>query len=378
MSWKVPLFDLDYDKSEENAVVEVLNSKWLTQGEKTIEFETKFASFLEKDLQGVAVSSCTAALYMSLLVAEVGKGDEVIVSGLSFIAAVNSVAFSGATAILADSTSLVDWNISVEDIRNKITSRTKALIIVHFAGVPCDMDEITAICEEYNILLIEDCAHAIGSEYKGEKCGTFGDISCFSFFSNKNLSTGEGGMFVTRNEEFYKKARLLRSHGMTSLTVERHTGKNISYDVVQPGLNFRIDEIRSALGITQLDKLENNNLKRKIIAHEYYKLFKGSGVIIPFHPLENTKTSCYHIFPVLVPSDVERKFIIEKLKNNGIQTSIHYPAVNSFNYYSKKIKYNLPVADKISEKVITLPIFPGMSTEQTLIVVKEFLNTIHE
>ena len=256
--WKVPLFDLEYDHQEIEAVVKVLESKWLSSGPRTQQFEEKFAKYLGGNVHCCAVSSCTASLHMALLLAGIKPDDEVILSGLSFVAALNMVTLVGATPVLADSKSLEDWNVSMNDIEQKITSKTKAVIVVHYAGYPCDMEELMFLVKKYDLILIEDVAHAIGAKYKGKKCGTFGDISCFSFFSNKNLSTGEGGMFVTSDSELGKKSKLFRSHGMTSMTVDRHERETISYDVVMPGVNYRMNEITAALGLVQLGKLDQN------------------------------------------------------------------------------------------------------------------------
>jgi dTDP-4-amino-4,6-dideoxygalactose transaminase len=369
--WKVPLFDLNYDDSEIKAVKEVLENKWLSAGPKVKEFETQFADYLGEDIKCCAIANCTSALHISLLVSDIKKGDEVILSGLTFIAALNVVTYSGATPVLADCKSYKDWNVSVSDISSKITKKTRAIMIVHFAGYPCDMSELIMLAKDNNIILIEDVAHAIGAEYKGRKCGTFGDIACFSFFANKNLSTGEGGMFVTKSEEFLKRARLLLSHGMTSMTIERHAGRTISYDVIEPGFNYRMDEIRAALGIAQLSKLDEGNKKRNKLVKEYVKKLKTvDALIIPFSEILSDRKPACHIFPVLLPEHVNRKNLIEYLKGKGIQTSIHYPAFNQFSYYRDRIKENLIIANEISNRVVTLPLYPGMTVENLEFVVE--------
>lgn len=367
--WKIPLFDLNYDENETNAVLEVLRSRWLTTGPKTQEFEENFSRYLCSDVFSVAVSSCTAALHMALLANEISDGDEVIISGLTFVACLNIVKLVGAKPVCADSKSFFDWNVSPDDIQEKITPRTKAIIVVHYAGYPCDMDEICKIAESNNLILIEDVAHAVGAEYKGRKCGTFGDISCFSFFSNKNLSTGEGGLIVTRDKKYHEKFRLLRSHGMTSMTVERFNKKTISYDVVMAGLNYRIDEIRSALGIEQLKKLDDNNRKRKVLV-EYYRsaLTDCEGLIIPWNQSLCDRTSSYHIFPVLLPEHIDRKSVMDSLKEKGIQTSIHYPAFREFSYYRDIIKERIEVAEEISRRALTLPLYPSMTLQDITFV----------
>lgn len=362
--WKIPLFDLNYDENESKAVQDVLDSKWLSSGPKVEEFENKFANYLGSEVKCSAVSSCTAALHMALLLNNIKAGDEVIISGLTFIAALNVISIVGATPVLADCKSLDDWNVSVKDIESKITGKTKAVIIVHYAGYPCDMEEIVELTKRRNLILIEDAAHAPGAEYKGQKCGTFGDIACFSFFSNKNLSTGEGGMFVTKDKEIDKQVKLLRSHGMTSMTIDRHQGKAISYDVVRLGLNYRMDEIRAALGIIQLSKLDKSNEVRKKLVEKYINsLASIKGIIIPWENPSNDKMSSYHIFPILLPKNADRIKIIDYLKEKGIQTSIHYPAFQEFSYYKQLINSNVQIANEISERVLTLPLYPTMNNE---------------
>lgn len=377
--WKIPLFDLNYDKNEKNAVLGVLESKWLTTGNKTQEFEKSFSEYLGNNIYSVAVTNCTAALHMALIANNISNGDEVIISGLTFVACLNMVSLTGAKPVLAESKSLYDWNVSADDIEKKITPKTKAVIIVHFAGYPCDMDEISQVVKKHNILLIEDVAHAVGADYKEQKCGTIGDIGCFSFFSNKNLSVGEGGMLTTSNPNLYEKFRLLRSHGMTSMTIERHNSRTISYDVVMTGLNYRIDEIRSALGVEQLKKLDESNKKRKLLVEKYHaELSEIDNIIVPWRePLED-RTSSYHIFPILLPKNTDRKAIMEYLKAQGIQTSIHYPAFNNFSYYKNIINEDLKVANEISDRVLTLPLYPTMSFENIEIVNNQLKQALTE
>ncbi|MEK7274169.1 MAG: DegT/DnrJ/EryC1/StrS family aminotransferase [Candidatus Desantisbacteria bacterium] len=310
----------------------------------TIEFEKKFGEFLGKDVKCTAVSSGTAALHMALLALEIGIGDEVIIPSLTFVADINVVKMTGAAPVLADSTSFEDWNINPTEIEKKITDRTKAVIVVHYAGYPCDMDAIMKICREHNLFLIEDAAHAVGAEYKGQQCGTFGDIAAFSFFTNKNLSVGEGGMYVARLNELDKKGKYLRSHGMTALTLDRHHGRAVSYDVVQPGLNYRIDEMRAALGIVQLEKLTEANRQRMILVKAYVEhLLAVDELIVPFVNYSNCMPA-YHIFPVLLPEGVNRLTVIGWLKDTGIQSSIHYPAFNEFSAYKEEGLCNTPIA----------------------------------
>lgn len=376
--WTIPLFDLNYDYREEKAVIEVLRSKWLTSGPKTDQFENLFTEYLGDGIHSVACSSGTAALHMALMIAGIMPNDEVILPGLTFVADLNVVMMAGAVPVLADCNSVEDWNISPDDAASKITPRTKALVVVHYAGYPCEMDKMVQLCKKNNIVLIEDVAHAIGATYRGHKCGTIGDIGCFSFFSNKNLSVGEGGMLVASNKEAAEKSKLLRSHGMTSMTIERHSGAKQSYDVLMPGLNYRIDELRSALGIIQLQKLDSANRKREEIVQKYlHRLKNVDEISVPFQNPDPLLKPSYHIFPVLLSEETHRADLRNFLRKNGIQTSIHYPAFSHFTYYKNIIKDQVENAETIAKRVMTLPLFPSMTYAQVDTVVDaivEFIN----
>ncbi len=369
--WKIQLFKLNYDEQESKAVKDVVDSGWITMGEKTKEFELNFAKYLGNSTECIAVSNGTAALHMALLALGIGAGDEVIIPSLTFVADINTVKIVGAKPVVADCTSHEDWNISPKDIESKITSRTKAIMIVHYAGYPCDMDAILEICARKNIALIEDAAHAPGAKYKGISCGTMGDIGCFSFFTNKNLSVGEGGMVSSKNPVVSQSLRYLRSHGMTALTLDRHKGRAITYDVEQPGLNYRIDEMRSALGLVQLQKLPNANKQREILVKEYIRLLNGIEKIkIPFLFQLGTQdyVPSYHIFPILLRDDVDRLAIIASLKESGVQSSIHYPAFQEFTAYVDADLDKTPIANDISKRELTLPLYPTMTLDEVALV----------
>lgn len=370
--WKVQLFKLNFDHREAEAVAAVIESGWLTMGERTTSFESQFSSFLGAGAKAAAVSNGTAALHLALLALGIGDGDEVIVPAQTFVADINAVMLTGARPVMADCASFDDWNVSVEDIERKITSRTRGVMIVHYAGVPCDMDAITALCRERNLSLIEDCAHAPGATYKGRAVGTFGDVGCWSFFTNKNLSVGEGGMVTTLSPELDRQMRYLRSHGMTTLTLDRHQGRAITYDVVRPGLNYRIDEMRAALGIVQLAKLGEANAARKRIVERYREAFSGlPGLVIPFASTGDREPS-YHIFPVLLPQGMDRMQVIGELKRDGVQSSIHYPAIHEFSAYADMDLGHTPIADAVSKRELTLPLYPGMTDEDVETVISAF------
>ncbi len=366
--WKTPLFELNYDERELRAAMEVIRSGWITMGEKTESFEKAFAEFLGEGALCTATSSGTAALHMALLAAGVGPGDEVIVPALTFVADINVVQIVGASPIVVDCLSHEDWNISPEGIGAALTPRTKAVLVVHYAGYACDMDAIRAAlraaADGKLIYLIEDCAHAPGARYRGRACGTIGDIGCFSFFTNKNLSVGEGGMFVTRSAQLHEKGRHLRSHGMTTLTLDRHRGRAVSYDVMEPGLNYRLDEIRAAMGLVQLEKLPEANRRRGELVQRYRELLdRVPRVRVPFRNHALGEPS-YHIFPLLLEEAVDRMAVIAGLKQQGIQSSIHYPPFAQFTAYRASGLSHTPIAWDISKRELTLPLFPTMSFGQ--------------
>jgi dTDP-4-amino-4,6-dideoxygalactose transaminase len=364
-NWEIPLSDLTFDEDEINDVVKVLQSGWLTMGAATQEFEAKFAEW-NNTPYAIAVSSCTAALHLACMVINLGPGDEVILPSLTFVATANAVRYTGATPIFADITSQNDLTISPESIRSLVTGRTKAIIVMHYAGYPCNMEEIQKIAEEFNLYIIEDAAHAVGTQLNGTYMGTVGDIGCFSFFSNKNLVTGEGGMLVTKKAEIAEKVRLLRSHGMTTLTWDRHKGHASTYDVVDLGYNYRLDEIRAALGISQLKKLEINNQKRRALTKHYHITLneRCPAVSVPFtaHP----GITSAHIMPILIPKDLSRDVVLEHLKDQKIQTSIHYPPIHAFTNYASNLQdhFSLPVTESVASRELTLPLYPDLSTHQ--------------
>ena len=288
--WKVPLFDLDLGEEEYERVKGVLDSNWLTMGEVTRDFESAFAEYLDVK-HALAVSSGTAAMHLAHHAVGLEQDDEVICPSLSFVATANAVLYTGGKAVFADIASFDELTISPDDIESKIDKRTKGIVAVHYAGFPCDMDRIMEIAHDHHLFVVEDAAHAVGAEYSARcraqgakrkakspklkaqssrldhgqrttdngpsaKVGTIGDIGCFSFFGNKNMTTAEGGMVVTNRDDLAEKIRIARSHGMTSLTWDRYKGHDFSYDVVGPGFNYRIDELRSSLGLVQLNKLD--------------------------------------------------------------------------------------------------------------------------
>jgi dTDP-4-amino-4,6-dideoxygalactose transaminase len=250
-------------------------------------------------------------------------------------------------------------------------------MVVHYAGYPCDMPAIVDFCLKRGLKLIEDVAHAPGAKVGGRSCGTWGDIGCFSFFSNKNLSIGEGGMVTSCNPSLIQRLRYLRSHGMTTLTLDRHQGRAITYDVAEPGLNYRMDEMRAAIGLVQLEKLTAGNARRKELTERYRRNLFGSSIVMPFDNLPEDYISAYHILPILLPIGCNRQVVIQMLKDSGIQSSIHYPPFWSFTAYEGEFSADTaPVTAEISDRELTLPLYPTMTDDEVDLVTTSLLKAL--
>lgn len=377
MTWRIPLADLDLGADEEAAVLDVMRRRWLTMGQVSADFEAEFAA-MTGSAHALAVTNCTAALHMAGLALGWQPGDEVIVPSLTFVATANAVAYSGATPVFADITSKEDFSISPADISRRITPRTRAIIVVHYAGYACDMPAIMALAARHGLDVVEDVAHAPGAELDNRGLGSWGRIGCFSFFSNKNLSTGEGGMLVTDDDEVAEQLRLLRSHGMTTLTWDRHRGHAWSYDVIAPGYNYRIDEIRAAIGRVQLAKLEANNARRRELDRAYVQQLATAVPDMGLPYREHRGLSAAHIRPVLLPTGVDRRAFMDGMKARGIQTSIHYPPIHTFSYYADRQSPATPLSltELVGSHEVTLPLYPGMADEEVAIVVEAVVESI--
>ena len=383
-NWKVPLADIDLGTEEIEAVTDVLRSRWLSMGPVTAEFERQFAAMVGVK-HAFAVTNCTAALHLAHQALGAGPGDTVICPALTFVATANAIRYTGASPVFADVTSAANCNIAPESIAACVDATTKGICVVHYGGYPCDMEGIMALAQRHGLYVVEDVAHAPGAgcwvtlpdnEQGGEgervfkQCGSIGDIGCFSFFSNKNLTTGEGGMLTTDNDTLADRIKLLRSHGMTSLTWDRDRGHSFSYDVTASGFNYRIDEMRSALGLVQLHKLEANNQRRVEAVNRYHeKLAVLEGFILPFAHYEGT--SSHHLLPIVLPADEQRPGFMQFLKERGIQTSIHYPPIHQFTYYrSCTTPGVLPVTEQLGRRLVTLPLYPHITPQQIDAVVE--------
>jgi dTDP-4-amino-4,6-dideoxygalactose transaminase len=368
--WKVPLAEVKLGPEEIAAVTEVLTSGWLSMGPKTQEFEGRFAHFL-KVRHALAVTNGTAALHLACQVLGLGPGDEVLCPALTFVASANAILYTGARPVFVDINGPHDLNLSVADAARKVTARTRAIMAVHYAGYPCDLDGLAALARRQGLKIIEDCAHAPGAVYHAAAgprlAGTLGNIGCFSFFANKNLTTGEGGMVVTNDEELAGKIRMARSHGMTTLTWDRHRGHSFSYDVLGRGYNYRLDEMRAALGVVQLRGLEAGNARRRELTLTYREGLKGlERLELPFR--HAPAGPAHHLFPVLLKDPLTRGELMEALARQGIQTSIHYPPVDNFSHYRElwppDFDHQLPQTREAAAREVTLPLFPTMSAGQ--------------
>jgi dTDP-4-amino-4,6-dideoxygalactose transaminase len=365
-NFRIPLSDLDYGPEEEAAVLRVLRSKWLSMGPEVAAFEKRF-----EELVGVkhalAVSNGTAALHLAYLAAELGPGDEIIQPAINFVAAANMTVAVGARPVFADIVDLEEPTIDPADVERRVTADTKAVVVMHYGGYFCRMAEIDAICKRHRLMLIEDACHAVGARYldpqqrppHGRMAGSIGDVACFSFFSNKNLPVGEGGMVATNRDDIAERLRLLRSHGMTTLTWDRHRGHASSYDVLTHGYNYRFHEIGAALGQCQLSKLlRNNQLRSERVSAYRRHLGALPGWIVPFGRYQG-ESAC-HLMPVVAPTAEAREKAVGVLSEKRIQTSLHYPAIPGFSGF-KPHQAEIPERSAAyASRVITLPLFPSL------------------
>ena len=335
MSYKIPLFNLNFDECEAQAAYDTIKSGWISTGPKNAELEQMFKDMWSVKY-AVSMTNCTDALHVCCIVCGFGPGDEVICPSLTFAASCNCIRYVGATPVFADIIGPDDMNINPKDIEAKITPRTKGIVVVHMAGFPCKMDEIMAIARKHNLKVIEDACHGPLSEYKGKKLGTIGDCAAFSFFSNKNISTGEGGMFITNNEKMEKAARLIRSHGMSTMSYQRAKGHATVYDITCLGYNFRLDDIRASIAIEQLKKLPGDLQRREVVRKRYIEQLSGiPQIAIPF--ADNKEFVSNYIMPIVLLNSTRdrRDQIRDYIHAAGIQTSVHYPAVHHFSTYQK-------------------------------------------
>jgi perosamine synthetase len=350
------------------AVSDTMRSGWLSSARKVVEFETAFAKAVGAP-HAVAVNSCTAALHLSLICLGVGPGDEVITSPITFVSAVNVIEHVGATPVFAD-VCPEDLTIDPESVRRSITSRTKLIVATHFAGFPAHMEELERIANDYGLFLITDAAHAIEVVYKGRSSGQLGKIACYSFYPTKNITTGEGGMLTTDNPEIAEQARSLRMNGVTKSAWDRYgPGGYKHWDVVRLGWKYNMSDIHAALGLAQLEDM-GRWLEKRVVLEKAYRSMIYERLAIPLKPDETEMTWARHLFVVRVQ---KRDWVMDRIQKNGVGVGVHFRAVYRLKYYQDKYAVPVdqcPVAEKASQEVLSLPLYPSMEVEHVRLAVE--------
>ena len=371
---------------EINYIKKVIKSKWIGSGKITEKFESNFRKYKSSKF-ALSVNSCTAALHLSLLYCGVKRGHEVITTPMTFASTINSIAMIGAKPILAD-INPETFNIDPKNIERCITKKTKAILIVHLAGLPCEIEKIMQIAKKYKLKVIEDCAHAIESKYNNKHVGNFGDAGCFSFYSTKNLTTGEGGMIICNNKNFYKKVRVARLHGLSKDAWKRYLPENVNrkyyehYDVTEIGFKYNMIDINSAMGIIQLKKLENNWKIRKNLFKIYKK--KLSNTPVNFQKINFSKIKhAYHLLLIVIEKKKTKKKrdeLVKYLNSNGIGIGINYRTVTDMSIFKKKFGWNnktCPNSKYLGDNTLSLPVHPKIKKKEALYIcekVKEFFS----
>ena len=363
-----------FDDDELNRVADVLKSGWWTKGSVTREFEKVFAEYVGAKY-AVAVNSCTAAMHIALVAKGIGEGDEVISTPMTFCSTINTIVHTGAKPVLVDidsKTGLID----VDKIEAAITEKTKAIVPVHYAGQSCDMDKINAIAEKHGLFVLEDCTHALSTEYKGKKIGSMGNACAYSFYVTKNISTAEGGMLTTDDEELYEKASVLSLHGMSKNAWSRYGTKgDWKYEVCDPGFKYNLTDIAAALGIAQMNKLDEMQDIRTEYAEIYNKAFDKIDGITYLKDNGLGKNSA-HLYVIQIDKnkfDIDRDTFIELLKEYNIGTSVHFIPICMHPYYINNFGYkkgDFPETEKMFEGIISLPLYPSMTREDVMYVIE--------
>lgn len=365
------------DDDDIKAVIDTLQSDFLTTGPKVREFEEAVCKYTGAKY-AVAVSNGTAALHIACMAAGIGEGDEVITTPITFVASANCALYCNATPVFAD-IDMNTYNINPKSIEEKITSKTKAIVAVHFTGQPCDMDEIHKIAKKHNLVVIEDAAHALGADYKGKKIGSMSDMTTFSFHPVKHITTAEGGMVVTNSKELYEKLMLYRTHGITrdpSMTTK--CDGPWYYEQIDLGYNYRITDVQCALGLSQLKKLDSFVDKRRQLVDRYNKAFEKCEEIVTPYQMDGCNNS-YHLYVIRLKTK-DRKEIFEKLREAGIGVNVHYIPVNTQPYYIKYYEEHgienpvCPNANEYYNTAISLPLYPELTLEQQDYVIDKLLN----
>ena len=367
---KVPFFKPWITAADKKSVVNALGNRWLTNGPILQQFEEKIRKYVGTK-KAVGVSSATHGLHLILRSLGIGPNDEVLVPTLTFASSADVVTYCGAKPVLID-VEPDTFNISPNEIKKKITKKTKAIVVVHYGGQACDMNEIISLSKKYNLKLVEDCAHALGSTYAKTKCGSFGHAGCFSFYPTKIITTGEGGMITTNSPNLYEKMKHLRSHGMTTTPRARELTAKWEYDIKEIGYNYRLDEIRSSLGLSQFSRIDTINKNRIKIAKKYTKaLEKIQGLATPI--IKEKRNHIFHLYSIKVTKNylMSRNALFKLLHKKGIGTSIQYTPLHLMSYFKKQFNSkNFPNANLVKDQILCLPIYPTMTDKEINFVVK--------
>ena len=368
---KFPAYEPWISKQDEKIISKTLKQSMLTLGPQLEKFENDFCKY-SKARYAIAVSNCTAALHLSLMALGIKENDEVIIPDLTFVADANAVLACNARPVIAD-INKDNFFFSISNVKENITKKTKAIIPVHIYGQVCNIEEILDLAKDNNLKVVEDCAHAVGTFHKSKHVGTIGNTGCFSFYPTKNITTAEGGMVTTNSKEIAEKVRQLRSHGMTKSLKSRYSSEYPwVFDIVEPGYNYRLDEIRAALGITQLKRIKKINELRKKASLYYHKNLKNiPGIILP--NMVSDRSHSYHLYTIRVTKSfkLSRNQLYKKLKNDGIRTTVYWMPIHEYAAYSKFAKKsNVVNTAKIYDEILALPLFPNISKKHQDAVIK--------
>jgi dTDP-4-amino-4,6-dideoxygalactose transaminase len=357
---KVPLSDIVVTEEDLAAAVEAYRSGWLSMGPRTERLERDIAEYTGAQ-HAIAVANGTAALHLICAATGLGPGDDVVVPSLTFVATVNAIAYTGARPVFADIADVTKPWLSATAAEAAITSRTKAVMAMAYGGHPGEISALSALARQNELLLLEDAAHALGTRLGGRHLGTFGRAGAFSFFSNKNLGIGEGGMIVTDDADLSGRARLLRSHGMTALSWDRSRGSAHGYDVIALGFNYRIDDPRAALASARLSRLDRENDRRSLLAARYRQAFADVEGLSPALPPCDDARLAHHLFTIVLDEELDRDSFRRAVADRGVETGVHYQPVHRFRIYADGSQAQLPMTEAYANRCVTLPMFAHMS-----------------
>lgn len=383
MSDFLPFALPEIGEEEIQEVVDTLRSGWVTTGPKTKQFEFEFVQYLGGDLQALAINSATSGLHLALEAVGVTSGDEVIVPTLTFTATAEVVRYLGAHPVFVDCDPNT-LNIAINQIEDKITPRTKAIVPVHYAGLACDMDSILVIAKKYNLKVVEDAAHAFPTLYKGKLVGTLdSDVTVFSFYANKTMTTGEGGMLVSKNPNIIERCKVMRLHGISRDAFDRYQSKTPAwyYEVIEPGFKYNLPDICSAIGLQQLKKIDAFYTKREQMAQKYEKELAGLPIILPPKPTFKHSTHAWHIYPIQLKSEcgISRDEFIVKMSEQGIGCSVHFIPLHKQPIWRDTYNLrpdNFPVAEKVYQRVVSIPLFTKMTDSDQNRVIEAIKNIL--